>query len=69
MDVIQEIGALGFGGIYSSPDYGGCGLGRLESSLVMEALATGCVATSAFISIENMNCYLMDHFASEDLKK
>jgi alkylation response protein AidB-like acyl-CoA dehydrogenase len=32
---------LGFGGIYVSEKYGGCGLGRLEASLIFEALATG----------------------------
>ena len=32
---------MGFGGIYVSEKYGGCGLGRLEASLIFEALATG----------------------------
>ena len=35
-------------------EYGGSGLGRLEGSLIFEALATGCVGSSAYISIHNM---------------
>lgn len=32
---------LGFAGIYVNEKYGGSGLGRVEASLIFEALATG----------------------------
>lgn len=41
MDQYKKAADLGFGGIYVSEKYGGCGLGRLEASLIFEALATG----------------------------
>lgn len=53
-DVIKSTADLGFAGIYVSEEQGGVGLGRLEASLIFEALSTGCVGTSAYISIHNM---------------
>lgn len=41
MDTYRKAAELGFGGVYISEKYGGCGLGRLEASLIFEALATG----------------------------
>lgn len=41
MDVYKKSAELGFAGINVSEEYGGCGLGRLESSLIFEALSTG----------------------------
>lgn len=51
---------LGFGGIYCKPEHGGSGLGRIEASLIIEALATACVTTAAYLSIHNMNCWIID---------
>ena len=65
---MREAAKLGFGGIYLSPDYGGCGLDRLSASVIFEALSTGCVSTAAFISIENMNAWLLDKFGNEQQK-
>jgi isobutyryl-CoA dehydrogenase len=41
MDVYKKAAELGFAGIYVNDKYGGSGLGRLEASLIFEALATG----------------------------
>ena len=38
-------------GIYVREDVGGSGLTRLDTSVIFEALATGCVSTTAYISI------------------
>jgi acyl-CoA dehydrogenase len=54
VEVWKAAGELGFGAIYVSPESGGIGLGRLEAALIMEAMAYGCPATSAYISIHNM---------------
>ena len=67
-DVIQMTGELGFGGIYVSEESGGAGLGRLESALIIEAMAYGCPATSAFVSIHNMSAWMIDTFGSDAVK-
>ena len=45
---------LGMGAIYVREDVGGSALSRFEATLIFEALATGCPALSAYISIHNM---------------
>ncbi len=67
-DVIKSTAELGFGAIYVSEESGGIGLGRLEAALIMEAMAYGCPATSAFISIHNMAAWMIDCFGSDALK-
>ncbi|PZU59776.1 MAG: acyl-CoA dehydrogenase [Sphingobium sp.] len=67
-DTIRAAAELGFGGIYVSEDSGGIGLGRLEAALIMEAMAYGCPATSAFVSIHNMASWMIDRFGSQTLK-
>ena len=37
----KKASELGFSAIYTGEEYGGCGLGRLEASLIFEALSTG----------------------------
>ena len=64
--VFQELAGLGFGGIYVSDEQGGSGLGRLEASLIFEALSSGCVGTSAFLSIHNMVAWMIDSFGNEE---
>ena len=68
VDVWKAAGELGFGSIYVSEDSGGIALGRLEAALIMEAMAYGCPATSAFISIHNMAAWMIDRFGSAELK-
>ncbi|HMP55311.1 MAG TPA: acyl-CoA dehydrogenase family protein [Novosphingobium sp.] len=68
VDVWKAAGELGFGAIYVSEENGGIGLGRIEAALIMEAMAYGCPATSAFISIHNMAAWMIDTFAGDELK-
>jgi alkylation response protein AidB-like acyl-CoA dehydrogenase len=68
VDVWKAAGELGFGAIYVSEASGGTGLGRLEAALIMEAMAYGCPATSAFISIHNMAAWMIDCFGNAELK-
>ena len=51
VDVLRKAGSLGFGGIVVGEDVGGSGLTRLDSSVIFEALAQGCVSTTAYITI------------------
>ena len=67
-DTIKAAAELGFGAIYISEGSGGIGLGRLESALIMEAMAYGCPATSSFISIHNMAAWMIDCFGSATVK-
>ncbi|WP_114521630.1 acyl-CoA dehydrogenase family protein [Altererythrobacter sp. ZODW24] len=68
VDVIKRTAELGFGAIYVSEESGGIGLGRLEAALIMEAMAYGCPATSAFISIHNMSAWMIDRFGGDEIK-
>src|ERR671912_1781292 len=68
-DTIREAAELGFGAIYVSEESGGIGLGRLESALVMEAMAYGCPSTSAFISIHNMAAWMIDRYGGQEVKQ
>jgi alkylation response protein AidB-like acyl-CoA dehydrogenase len=67
-ETIKAAAELGFAAIYVSEESGGINLGRLEAALIMEAMAYGCPATSAFISIHNMASWMIDRFGSAELK-
>ncbi len=67
-EAIRKAAELGFGAIYVSEESGGIGLGRMESALIMEAMAYGCPSTSAFISIHNMASWMIDCFGGPAVK-
>ena len=64
-NVLQEAGALGLGALYTRVDVGGSALGRLDCVLVFEALARGCPAIAAYISIHNMSAWMIDSYGTE----
>ena len=65
IETLRKAAALGFGAVYTRPDHGGTGLSRLEASIVFEALAQGCVSTTAYITIHNMVTWMIDKFGNE----
>ncbi len=67
-DTIRAAAELGFAAIYVAEESGGIGLGRLEAALIMEAMAYGCPATSAFVSIHNMASWMLDRFGSAEVR-
>ena len=67
-DTIKAAAELGFGAIYVAEESGGIGLGRLEAALIMEAMAYGCPATSAYVSIHNMATWMIDRFGGAGIK-
>lgn len=69
VDVLKRLAGLGFGAIYAKEDHGGSGLSRLEASVIFEALSTGCVSTTAYLSIHNMVAWMIDEFGSEELRE
>ncbi|EGF82024.1 hypothetical protein BATDEDRAFT_86757 [Batrachochytrium dendrobatidis JAM81] len=63
-EALSKAARLGFGAIYCKDDFGGTGLGRLDSSVIFEALSTGCVSTTAYLSIHNMCAWMIDTFGN-----
>ncbi|WP_086933385.1 acyl-CoA dehydrogenase family protein [Agarilytica rhodophyticola] len=68
IETIKRSGQLGFCGMYSPEQWGGLGLSRFDTSLILEELAYGCTATAAFISIHNMATWMLCNWGSESLK-
>jgi alkylation response protein AidB-like acyl-CoA dehydrogenase len=69
LEALRAAAALGLAGIYIGEDVGGSGLGRMEASIVFEALSYGDVATAAFLSIHNMCGWMIDRFGSDALRQ
>ncbi|XP_070621244.1 isobutyryl-CoA dehydrogenase, mitochondrial [Erythrolamprus reginae] len=69
VETLRKAAQLGFGGIYVKPDVGGSGLSRLDTSIIFEALSTGCVSTTAYISIHNMCAWMIDVFGDEEQRR
>jgi len=65
IDVIKSSAEQGFLGLYTNEDVGGMKLSRLDTSIIFEALSEHCVSTTAFISIHNMVCWMIDSFGTE----
>ena len=68
VEVLRRAAALGMAGIYTGVEHGGSALGRLEAVLIFEALARGCPTISAFLSIHNMATWMIDSFATKELR-
>ncbi|XP_043115902.1 isobutyryl-CoA dehydrogenase, mitochondrial [Puntigrus tetrazona] len=69
VEAMRKAAQLGFGGIYVNPDVGGSGLSRLDTSIIFEALSTGCVSTTAYISIHNMCAWMIDTFGNHEQRE
>lgn len=69
LDVIRETAELGMGGLYVREDVGGSALTRLDAAVIFEALATGCPAVSAYISIHNMAAWMIDLYGNAEQRE
>lgn len=69
VDVMREAAALGMAAIYTRDDVGGSGMTRLDAALIFEALATGCPAISAYLSIHNMVTWMIDRYGSDEQRR
>ncbi len=65
VEVLREAAALGMAGLTVREESGGAGLTRLDAAVVFEALATGCPAVSAFLSIHNMVAWMIDRWGTD----
>ncbi len=64
-ETLRKAAELGFAAIYTSEEYGGTGLGRLDAAVIFEELAAACPSTAAYISIHNMACWMIDTFGND----
>lgn len=68
IETLKKAGKLGLASIYTSEDIGGSNLSRLDAALVFEELSSACIPTAAFLSIHNMVTWLVDSYASSELR-
>ena len=54
-------------GIYTPEAAGGLGLGRLDTSVIVEELARGCTSTAAFLTIHNMATNMIARYGQPGL--
>jgi alkylation response protein AidB-like acyl-CoA dehydrogenase len=69
IETLRAAAALGLAAIYVREEAGGAGLSRVDAALIFEALATGCPAVSAYLSIHNMCGWMIDAYGSEDQRR
>eukprot|EP00850_Spirogloea_muscicola_P010753 SM000064S19775 [mRNA] locus=s64:403028:406248:- [translate_table: standard] len=69
VDTLRKAAALGFGGLYCRDDVGGSSVSRADAAVIFEALAYGDVSTTAYLTIHNMCCSMLDRFGTEDQRK
>ena len=64
---LREAAALGMAAIYVQRRCRRLGaLGRLDATLIFEALSLGCPTVAAFLSIHNMCAWMIDAYGSQD---
>lgn len=69
VDTLRKAAELGLAAIYVNTDVGGSGLSRLDSAIIFEELSAACPSTAAYLSIHNMVGWLIDQYASEELRQ
>ena len=69
-EAIQNMGELGFMGMMVSDKYGGGGMEAVSYALAMEEISKADASASVVMSVNNsLVCYLLEKFASEELKQ
>jgi len=66
---LKKAAELGFASLYVKDDVGGMGLSRKDAAVIFEALATGCPAITSYLTIHNMNSFMIDSFGTEDQRQ
>ncbi|KAL2609867.1 hypothetical protein R1flu_028440 [Riccia fluitans] len=69
VDVVRSAANLGFGGIFCGHDVGGSGLSRADGAVIFEALAYGDIGTTAYLTIHNMCCAIVDKFGTGEQRQ
>ena len=69
-ELIPQLGALGFMGVYVPEEYGGAALDYVSYALIIEELARVCASTSVIVSAHNSLCiWPILQYGSESQKK
>lgn len=55
-EVVAQLAELGFLGIFTPTEFGGCGLGDLGGAVIMEEIARHCGATALLLDAHNALC-------------
>lgn len=61
---LRQAAALGFGGLFIQEDVGGSGLSRADGAVIFEALSYGDISVTAYLTIHNMVCSVIDRHGS-----
>ena len=69
IDALRKAASLGMGALCIPQEDGGSGLSRLQAALIFEALATGCPAVSAYLSIHNMCTSMVERLGTAEQKR
>ncbi|WP_367607201.1 acyl-CoA dehydrogenase family protein [Legionella sp. W05-934-2] len=69
INVLKEAAQLGMAAMVCREDIGGAGLTRLDAAIIFEQLATGCITTTAYLSIHNMVASLIDRYSDDAFRK
>ncbi len=69
METFKKFGDLGFAGIFVKEDVGGSALSRVDTVTIVEALSTGCVGTTAMLTIHNMCAGMVDKFGTDEQRQ
>jgi alkylation response protein AidB-like acyl-CoA dehydrogenase len=67
--VFDKMSEIGLSGISCQEEYGGSYLDCLTKAMVFEELSKGCVAMAATLSVHTMVAYVIEKYASEEMKK
>jgi alkylation response protein AidB-like acyl-CoA dehydrogenase len=65
VETLRKAAGLGLACMYVREDVGGSALTRTQGAPIIEALASGCVSTAAYITIHNMVAWMIDSYGSE----
>lgn len=69
LETYKKCAELGFAGLFVNENVGGSGLSRVDTVTIVEALATGCVGTTAMLTIHNMCAGMIDKFGDEQQRQ
>jgi len=68
-ETIAKLGELGFLGVFIPTEYGGCGFGDLEATVIMEEIARHCGATALMLDAHNALCCAHFVIAANEAQK
>ncbi|WP_110630839.1 acyl-CoA dehydrogenase family protein [Salinicola salarius] len=69
VETLRRAGDMGFCGLCIPEAHGGLGLSRLDATLIIEELARGCTATTAFLTIHNMVNGILSRYATDAVRE